>query len=163
MNTEPGLGYEALTFICFVLSGFLCGILYELLRILGIRYADTKLKKTLSDVLTGVLIFTFLLLSFLKINNLDIKIQSFPGIILGISLYFFVFSAFLRHFLQVFLNFFEKILKILLYPAKISCIILKGLFVYVAKLSSGVRKFVFKFFARIHDNVKRFLKRIKKI
>ena len=83
---------EAIAFILFVISGTLSGFLYEFIRVLRYNYSKTNLSDSIFDITSSVCLFLFIIFSFVSINNLDIKLYCFAGIIAGIILYF-VYSA----------------------------------------------------------------------
>lgn len=128
MNSETSLASESLVFLLFVVSGFLCGIIYDTSEIIKSKHKKDKRPTGMYDISSGVLLSLFLVFCFIKINDLSLEISSFIGIITGCTLYFTTLSDTFYPILKFFCNFFEKIFKILLYPAKLSCIICKRCF-----------------------------------
>lgn len=148
MRNDLSITAQAISFLLFVLGGVLLGLFYDILKITGIKYFNKKSRFRWYDLITAVLLFVFVLIYFLIVNNLQTDFYCFAGLIIGILLYLSAFSNSIRKFLLNFFNFFEKILKILLYPVKILCIIIKRFIVFnwkiFSKLYFRIKKLLFK-------------------
>ncbi len=163
MIEDISIARQATSFLLFIAGGILLGLFYEILKIAGLRYFNKKSSVRWYDLLTAALLFVFVLFYFLIVNNLQADFYCFTGLIIGILLYISAFSNIIRKFLIIFFNFFEKILKILLYPFKISCIIVKRFVIFIAKISLKVYNLIKNFFKKIIFPFKKMLKRAKKI
>lgn len=134
MSAEISLSAEALAFLMFILSGISSGLIYDILKQAEIAFSKNKKLSFLYEPLITLIILIFILFSFIRINNLDIKFYAVSGLFLGAALYFLMLSRFFTGVFKIFFIFFKKILKILLYPAHFSCIILKSVFMFAKKL-----------------------------
>ena len=162
MMEDISINREAVNFLLFVISGMLSGMLYELIRL--IRYeCKPDVSELLFDIISSVSLFGFVLYSFIKINNLDIKFNCISGMFLGVVLYFTAFSSLVRKIMGILLKIFKKILKILLYPAIISCIIIKKILYYLGIMCSFPWKFIKKQASKIINSFNKAFRRLRKI
>ncbi len=80
-------------FIIYILNGFLIGILFDCFRILRRCFKTNDFITQLEDILFGIICGAILLVSGLKFNNGELRLYTFIGIILGITLYMLIFSS----------------------------------------------------------------------
>lgn len=134
MSGEISSSNEAISFLMFVLSGIASGFIYDFLKQAEKTFFKNDKKYFLCEPLIILSILIYTLFSFIKINNLDIKFYALSGLFFGFVLYFLIISRLISNIFKIFFIFFKKILKILLYPAHLSCIILKSVFMHFKKL-----------------------------
>ncbi len=163
MINDISIAAQAISFLLFVLGGILLGLFYDILKTAGLKYFNKKSQFRWYDLITAALLFIFVLIYFLIVNNLQADFYCFAGLIIGILLYLSAFSNPIRKFLLIFFNFFEKILKILLYPAKILCIMVKRFIVFAWKIISFLYSKLKKLCFKLVIPFKKMLMRAKKI
>ena len=156
MNAELSVAKESTAFLLFVLTGLTSGMLYAALKQALDIFSKNKKVHCIFEPIIIFSVLTFIIISFISINNLDMKFYAVSGIFLGSILYFLIFFKFFARIFFCFFIFFKKILKILLYPAHILCIILKRVFLLIKKMIKVPIKKIFL----TSKNIKYLMKKI---
>ena len=104
--------------IIFAITGIIIGLLFDFFRI------QRKVIKTfdfityLQDALFWILSGIVLIISIMNFTNGEIRSYMILGIIIGVVLYFIIFSKYIMKISVGIANFFIKILHILISPIK---------------------------------------------
>ena len=102
--------------ICFVLTGIVIGILFDIFRIIRKSFKTSDIITYIHDFLFWILTGAILLFSIFTFNNGELRGYIFIGIILGIVLYILIFSKYFINFFVTIITFIKKIVS---YPIKI--------------------------------------------
>lgn len=129
------------TFICFLFTGYIIGILFDIFRILRKCFKNLDFITYIQDIIFLILTGAILLYSIFTFSNGELRSYIFIGIILGIILYMFLFSKFIIKSATKIVNILKDIIS---YPLK--------------KICSFVNLKIFK---SIYIIINKFLKRIK--
>lgn len=108
---------DVIAFLASVLSGGLCGILFDILRV----FTSNQKKQTLVHIFDFifVLLTSFSIFSvFWVYTSFKLRLYMFFGIFLGLVLYFLLFSTLFTIILKKILKLFGFIFKILLTPTQ---------------------------------------------
>ena len=103
------------TFLIFILTGFIIGILFDVFRILRRSFKTLDFITYIQDIAFWILAGAILLYSIFKFNNGELRGYIFVGIILGVILYLLILS---KYFLKVSVKIIEYIKNIIGYPIK---------------------------------------------
>lgn len=135
-------------FNSFILNGILIGILFDIFRVFRKSFKTPDMITYIEDVVFGILSGLLVLFTIMKINNGEIRVYLFIGIILGLILYLLIFSNIFIKVSVYILMIIKKVVRILIIiPTKFICKILK--------------KILFRPIIFICFNIKKILKKIK--
>lgn len=119
-------------FSCFLFTGFLIGILFDIFRILRKSFRTSDILTYIQDFIFWILTGLILLYSIFTFNNGELRGYIFISIILGVILYFLTLSKYV-----IFI--FTKIIAIIIYPFKIIWKFLnKYIFSYLFKILKDI-------------------------
>jgi len=136
-------------FIAFILNGILIGILFDIFRILRKSFKTPDIITYVEDIVFGIVSGVLILFSIMKLNNGELRIYLFLGIILGLSLYLLIFSnAFIKVSVYIIVIIKKVVNTIILIPVK-----------HIYKL---IKRFIFKPFVFICLNIRKINKKIQK-
>lgn len=137
---------QVLTFIVFILNGFLIGLVFDIFRVLRKSFKTPDSITYVQDILFWLLSGIMVIFTILKFNNGEIRLFIFLGIFLGFSLYMIIFSKLFIKFSTFILICFKKSFKTITIPL-----------VYIVVF---IRKFVYK---PCVIEFKKIVKRVKKM
>lgn len=103
------------TFVCFLFTGFIIGILFDIFRILRKSFKNLDFITYIQDIIFWLLTGAILLYSIFTFNKGELRSYIFIGIILGIILYMFIFSKFIIKSTTKIINILKNIIA---YPFK---------------------------------------------
>ena len=137
---------QVLTFIIFILNGFLIGLLFDIFRVLRKSFKTPDSITYMQDILFWILSGFLTIFTILKFNNGEIRFFIFFGIFLGFSIYMLVFSSLFIKVSVSILTLLKKAFKILfIIPFKfIFSIIYKFIYTPCLKIFKIIGKFVKK-------------------
>ena len=122
---------QANLFLIFVINGVLIGVLFDIFRILRKSFKTSDLITTLEDILFWIITGIIILYSIFVFNNGEIRFFMFIGIFLGGGLYMLLLSKYIIKASVTIITIIKKIisfiLKIIIYPIKSSCKIIKNI------------------------------------
>ena len=98
---------QAYLFIVFSLTGVVIGILFDFFRILRRSFKTSNIITYVEDVLFWILTGVLILYNIWYLNNGEIRIYMFLGIIMGLLIYMLTLS-------NIIVSLFSKILKMLI-------------------------------------------------
>lgn len=98
------------TFICFLFTGFIIGILFDIFRILRKSFKNLDFITYIQDVIFWILTGALLLYSIFTFNNGELRSYIFVGIVLGIILYMLIFSNFIIKLTTKLINILKKVI-----------------------------------------------------
>lgn len=131
------------TFIAVILSGMICGILFDTFKVAGIFSKRNSVLISLFDLFFSLVLCVIVMTVFYIFNSYELRWFMFIGLFLGVILYFFMLSKAykftLNKLIQFFLKIFQIIFKILLTPARFLYKIL------VVHIISRIRNLIYKF------------------
>lgn len=113
------------TLLIFAITGIIIGILFDFFRI------QRKIIKTfdfvtyIQDILFWLFSGIIVIFSVMKFTNGELRSYMVFGIVLGIIIYFSIFSKFIMKISVSIIQFLLKIISILLFPVKKFCKIIK--------------------------------------
>ena len=129
------------TFLCFLITGFLIGILFDIFRILRKSFKVPDIITYMQDIVFWILTGALLLYSIFTFNNGELRSYVFIGIILGTFFYILLFSKYIIKFTTKLIN------------------ILKGTIGYpIKKVFNFLKKKIIK---PLYDVINKFYKKIK--
>lgn len=139
---------ETITFLSTVVCGIICGILYDIFKVLFNDGRKNKIIVSVFDIFLSFFIGIFIIFVFYFYNSFLIRWYMIIGLIVGVILYFLCFSTFIIKILEKILKIFEFILKILLTPARFLYRIL------LIRVIDTVKKFFYKIYFNIKNTEK---------
>lgn len=102
-------------FLCFLLTGFIIGILFDIFRILRRSFKTCDVITYIQDFIFWILTGIILLYSIFTFNNGELRGFVFVGIMLGIIFYLLLIS---KYFLKISVTIIISIKKVLYFPFK---------------------------------------------
>ena len=160
---EFGVYEQTFSFLASAFLGFFLGIIYDFFKCIKKNLRVNKIENNIVDIVFLLSSFAFFFFIMFRLNGFNLRIYHILGTFIGIILYFSTLSVLVSRFFIFFLNFFEKILKILLYPMKFLCKIINRVFTFI----KGIFRYILKFLKRLLNipirSFKSILKRRKKI
>ncbi|SKA95437.1 spore cortex biosynthesis protein YabQ [Caloramator quimbayensis] len=138
-------------FLYTALAGIIIGIMFDVYRILRGFNNPNKFITAISDLLFWILAAIVVFIFFFHTNNGELRYYTFVGIIIGIFLYFKLFSRGILKTLRFIIYYFIKFIRILVilifYPIKLIGYGLKlmkyEIKKYIVKVFKN-KKFIFK-------------------
>lgn len=119
MNIET----EAIIFLIFIIIGILTSIMFDFFRILRKTFKTPDFVTHIEDILFGIITWFLLIYSLIFLNNGNLRLYIIVGIILGIILYFLLFSKYIVcisvKILQTIKFIISKVFGIVCYPVMI--------------------------------------------
>lgn len=110
-------------FLYTAIAGIIIGIMFDIYRILRGFNHPNKFITAISDLLFWVLAAIVIFIFFSLTNNGELRYYTFMGIIIGLFLYFKLFSRViiktLRFIIYYFIKFFRIIIILIFYPIKL--------------------------------------------
>lgn len=119
-------------FLLFILNGLLIGLFFDFFRILRKSFKTNDFITYIEDMIFWIVTGLSILYFIFVFNNGEIRFYMFLGIILGVTIYMFLFSSYIIKINVTIINFLksiiEKIVSILLIPLKLLFKIIKKIF-----------------------------------
>ncbi len=128
------LSSQANLFLVTILIGFIIGLVYDFFRITRKLFHHSNLLVYIEDLLFWIISTFICFYILLHKNNLELRFYIVIGIIIGLCLYFSIFSQFV-------LNFFIKIIFMILTPMSF---ILKLFSPYMSKFYKLKHKAIYR-------------------
>lgn len=110
------------TLLIFFSTGIIIGIFFDIFRILRRSFKTSDIITYIEDIIFWIFTGFFFIFVLFKFNNGEIRSYVLLGVIFGIIIYMFTIS---KYFIKISVNIIEIVKKILSYPIKIICKILK--------------------------------------
>lgn len=104
---------ELITLLCFVFTGALIGILFDIFRIIRRSFKTADFITYIEDICFWLLAGLILLFSIFTFNNGELRLYVFLGILFGTLIYLLTLS---KYFISIFVKIITFIKKILWYP-----------------------------------------------
>ncbi len=130
---EFSVQQQTLHFLLYIGIGITVGILFDLFRSVRVRYRKNRRLTHFLDILFGFVCVSYLLVCFYQLDGLMLGVFNMMGALSGLILYFLFFCNLFRSVFEIFLTFFIKIFKILLYPVLLLCTISNRIIFIVRK------------------------------
>lgn len=108
--------------LIFIIGGITIGILFDIFRILRKTFKTPDIITYVEDVIFWLLTGTFFLFILFKFNNGEIRSYIIIGLIFGIIIYLLTIS---KYFIKINVTLINILKKIVSYPIKIICHIIK--------------------------------------
>ncbi len=137
--------------LIFTITGIIIGVLFDIFRILRRSFKTPDIITYIEDILFWILTGIFFIIILFKFNNGEIRSYVLLGLISGIVMYMFIIS---KYFIKISVNIIKIIKKILSYPIKIICKLIKPLTFIVI----NIRKIFIDIFNKISKNDKKYKK-----
>lgn len=119
-------------FLLFILNGLLIGLFFDFFRILRKSFKTNDFITYIEDMIFWIVTGLSILYFIFVFNNGEIRFYMFLGIILGVTIYMFLFSSYIIKINVTIINFLKsiigKIILILLIPLKLLFKIIKKIF-----------------------------------
>ena len=119
-------------FLLFILNGLLIGLFFDFFRILRKSFKTNDFITYIEDMIFWIVTGLSILYFIFVFNNGEIRFYMFLGIILGVTIYMFLFSSYIIKINVTIINFLKsiigKIVSILLIPLKLLFKIIKKIF-----------------------------------
>ena len=116
-------------FLLFILNGLLIGLFFDFFRILRKSFKTNDFITYIEDMIFWIVTGLSILYFIFVFNNGEIRFYMFLGIILGVTIYMFLFSSYIIKINVTIINFLKsiigKIVSILLIPLKLLFKIIK--------------------------------------
>ena len=123
---------ELYSFLVYLISGMIIGILFDIFRILRKSFQTPDIITYIEDILFWILTGIFLIIVLFKFSDGQLRIYQIIGLLIGAIIYMLSISKFFIKINVTIIRFIKnivyKIIKILLYPIKIICNIIKKMF-----------------------------------
>lgn len=137
--------------LIFTITGIIIGVFFDIFRILRRSFKTPDIITYIEDILFWILTGIFFIIILFKFNNGEIRSYVLLGLISGIVMYMFIIS---KYFIKISVNIIKIIKKILSYPIKIICKLIKPLTFIVI----NIRKIFITIFNKISKNDKKYKK-----
>ncbi len=137
--------------LIFTITGIIIGVFFDIFRILRRSFKTPDIITYIEDILFWILTGIFFIIILFKFNNGEIRSYVLLGLISGIVMYMFIIS---KYFIKISVNIIKIIKKILSYPIKIICKLIKPLTFIVI----NIRKIFIDIFNKISKNDKKYKK-----
>ena len=143
---ENTIFMQAYSFFIYVVSGIIIGIFFDLFRILRKSFSTPDIITYLEDILFWIITGVFFVFILFKFSNGEIRIYHIIGLLIGCIFYMLTISKFFIKINVTIITFIkkaiEKILIILLYPAKIIFKVLKKIFTPFTFFVINIKKYL---------------------
>ena len=106
---------DALTFLLTAAAGIACGVLFDIFRVLG-GFGTKKRLIPILDLIFVLLSAFIITAAFYIYNSCRLRLYMFAGVLIGVVLYFLLFSGYIVKLLKKIFELFKIIFKILLTP-----------------------------------------------
>lgn len=141
---------EQLTvFLYFILIGAILGVVFDIFRILRRTVKTSDIMTNIQDILFGFITGSIILISIFFLNNGELRLFLFIGMIVGTTIYMLFVSKYFINLNVAIINFIKKIIILITKP-----------FIIILKF---IKKVFFKPFSFIFINIKLILKKVCKI
>ena len=150
---------QAYLFLLFTLEGIIVGLLFDFFRILRKAFKTSNFVTYIEDFLFWILTGFLILYSIFILNNGEIRLYMFIGIILGVTFYILLFSKQIIRINVYIINIIKtlivKTLKIFIYPIEVILKLIRKIFI------KPINFFVLNL-KNVTKNTKKLLKKYKK-
>ena len=109
---------QIILLLIFVITGTIIGILFDFFRIQRKIIKHFDFITYIQDILFWLLSGLIIIFSIMKFTNGELRSYMIFGIIVGVIIYFSIFSKFIMKISIIIIQFFIKILSIILIPIK---------------------------------------------
>ena len=130
---------DMISFFMSVLSGFICGIVYDMFRVLRWLPAGKRLVSLFDFVFPAISAFVVTAVFYIY-NECSLRLYMIVGVITGAVLYFMIFSRLIIAVLKKIIKIIKFFLKILLTPI---VFLYKILLVYILKPPGKLIKIIY--------------------
>lgn len=137
--------------LIFTITGIIIGVFFDIFRILRRSFKTPDIVTYIEDVLFWILTGIFFIIILFKFNNGEIRSYVLLGLISGIVMYMLIIS---KYFIKISVNIIKIIKKILSYPIKIICKLIKPFSFIVI----NIRKIFIDILNKISKNDKKYKK-----
>ena len=112
---RPDMTQDALTFLLTAAAGIACGVLFDIFRVLG-NFGTNKRLIPIFDLIFVTASAFIITAAFYIYNSCRLRLYMFAGVLIGVVLYFLLFSGYIIKILKKIFELFKIIFKILLTP-----------------------------------------------
>lgn len=116
------IAIQLYSLLIFTISGVAIGIFFDIFRILRRTFKTPDIITYIEDTIFWICTGIFFLFLLFKFNNGQIRNYVIIGIIIGVVIYILTIS---KYFIKINVNIINLVKKILLYPIKLICTILR--------------------------------------
>ncbi len=145
---------QAYLFYIFILTGIMIGLVFDIFRILRKSFKTTDILTYIQDSIFWIITGGILIYTIFKFNNGELRSYVFLGIMLGLTIYFILFS---KVFIKVNVKIIQIIKKLLQITIKVILYPLKVIFGFIRKILLRPISFIF---INIRKNITDILKKI---
>lgn len=147
-----GFIFEQFKFLCiFIVNGFAIGLLFDLFRSIRKVFQVSDIRTYIQDFIFTVLFGLSLIISIFKFNNGEIRGYLFLCILLGIMLYYYIFSNLI---MKIYTYLFKKLARFVNFAIKIIDKYLKIVYNLLQCIAEASKK-AFKTFYSIKKDTKK--------
>lgn len=148
---------QAYLFYIFTLTGIIIGLVFDIFRILRKSFKTTDILTYIQDSIFWIITGSILIYTIFKFNNGELRSYVFWGIIVGLTIYFLLFSkVFIKvnvKIIQIIKKIFQITIKLILYPLKIIFgFIRKTLLKPISFIFINIRKNITDIFKKIFNS-----------
>lgn len=137
--------------LIFIITGIIIGVFFDIFRILRRSFKTPDIVTYIEDILFWIFTGVFFITILFKFNNGEIRSYVLLGLISGIVMYMLIIS---KYFIKVSVTIIKTIKKILSYPIKIICKLIKPFSFIVI----NIRKIFIDIFNKISKSDKKYKK-----
>ncbi|MBE6013546.1 spore cortex biosynthesis protein YabQ [Anaeropeptidivorans aminofermentans] len=123
------IGFQLRLFLLMIITGFVIGFVYDILRIIRRIIKHGKFIANIQDIIYWVIVTIFVFYIIFTYNNGEIRFYSILGVFLGMIFYFLLVSPLVLKIAMTVIDFLAKVIKtavkIILFPLKVIVKILK--------------------------------------
>jgi spore cortex biosynthesis protein YabQ len=149
---------QAYIFLCTVLGGLLVGFIYDLFRISRRVIKTHNIIVYFEDIAFWILVsLTSFAIIFVS-NSGKIRGYSLIGIVLGVIIYYFLFSYFIMKITINIINFIKKVLILIYKILRIPIIFMYRIIYYPVMFIYRITKKVLKFIQKINKKITEYFK-----
>lgn len=153
------IAMQLYSLLIFTISGIAIGIFFDIFRILRKTFKTPDIITYIEDTMFWICTGIFFLFLLFKFNNGEIRSYVIIGIIMGIFIYILTIS---KYFIKINVTIINVLKKILLFPIKLICGILKKILTPFSFIVINIRKSFEKNVEKCLNNRKS-MKNVKKV
>lgn len=151
VNLDNIILSQLYSLLIFIITGIIIGVFFDIFRILRRSFKTPDIVTYIEDILFWIFTGVFFITILFKFNNGEIRSYVLLGLISGIVMYMLIIS---KYFIKVSVTIIKTIKKILSYPIKIICKLIKPFSFIVI----NIRKIFIDIFNKISKSDKKYKK-----
>lgn len=136
-NLDNTIAIQLYSLLIFTISGIAIGIFFDIFRILRKTFKTPDILTYIEDTIFWICTGIFFLFLLFKFNNGEIRSYVIIGIVMGIFIYILTIS---KYFIKINVTIINVLKKILLFPIKLICEILKKILAPFSFIVINIRK-----------------------